>query len=111
MPGSLRNLKEHELHHLGTLATLSKMLNSSYRVQDVLDSVMSVVVQALGAQRGLIVLDRGGEEPEVAALSGVQGEELARGDFRYSRTVVESKVPRDREADYLECVPNRFHWE
>lgn len=88
MPGSLRNLKENELHHLSTLATLSKMLNTSYRVQDILDSVMTVVVQALGAQRGIIVLDRQ-PEPQVAAMSGLAGEEFAKDDFRYSRTVVE----------------------
>lgn len=76
---SLRNLGPADLGRLDTLARLSRMLmdEPTGDLEELLGRVLDVVVEALGAQRGCVVLD------SAAVSGGLEGE-----DLQYSRTVV-----------------------
>jgi signal transduction histidine kinase len=82
-------LTQDEISRLTALSRVSQMLNESYDLSEVLNRVMDVVIDTLGAQRGLVMLDRGGEEPEVAAARGLDTETLQGDTFRYSRSLVQ----------------------
>lgn len=88
MSDQLRNLTDVELDRLHMLATISQMLNASYDVDEVLQRVLDVVINTLGAQRGFVMLDRGEEEPEVAVARGLDRADVLADDFQFSRTLV-----------------------
>lgn len=83
--GSLRSLSEQELDRLTILTRVSDILNSSHDVEQVLDHFMDVLVRALHAERGFILLDRGAPTPELAASFGVDVES---SEVWYSTKVV-----------------------
>ncbi len=85
---SLRGLDAEDMSQLVLLSTISEMLNESYDIESVLDRVMDVVVHTMNAQRAFVMLDRGGEKPEIAAFRGINPEILNHKDFRYSMTIV-----------------------
>jgi signal transduction histidine kinase len=100
------NLTSGELDRLKVLATISQMLNTSYDVDEVLQHVMDVVINTLGAQRGFVMLNRGDEEPVVAVASNFDNAEIQADDFLYSRTLVrqvlktgEAVLSQDVKAD------------
>src|SRR5690606_19573159 len=60
-----------DLERLAALSAISRTLNASYRLDDVLARAMDVSLELLGAQRGFLMLDRGGDRPEVVAARGL----------------------------------------
>lgn len=78
-----------ELGRLALLADIGAMLNRSYDVEEVLARVLDVVLETLDAERGFVMLEQGGEEPEIAVSCGIQPEAYDTDNFRYSRTIVE----------------------
>lgn len=85
----LRELTSDDLRTVAVLAEIATMFNASYDVEEVLSRVMEVVVDTLSAERGFILLDRGGEALEVVAAAGVAVEEVVAGAFNYSLTIVD----------------------
>jgi signal transduction histidine kinase len=83
-PRDLRELSPDELDSLRTLSTISEMLNGSHELDEVLNRVLEVVVDALKAQRGFLMLDVGQSEVQIAAARGTDGEETP----SYSHSVV-----------------------
>lgn len=113
MSEQLRNLTSVELDRLNVLSTISQMLNASYDVDEVLQKVLDVVINTLGAQRGFVVLDRGDDEPDVAVARNLDKADIQADDFLYSRTLVrrvletgDPILSRDVSAD-LDLSSNR----
>ncbi|NDD30873.1 MAG: GAF domain-containing protein [Proteobacteria bacterium] len=113
MSEQLRNLTSVELDRLNVLSTISQMLNASYDVDEVLQKVLDVVINTLGAQRGFVVLDRGDDEPDVAVARNLDKADIQADDFLYSRTLVrrvletgDPIISRDVSAD-LDLSSNR----
>lgn len=71
MTEPLRNLNGQDLERLAALSAISRTLNASYRLDEVLARVMDVALEVLGAQRAFLMLDRGGDRPEVVAARGL----------------------------------------
>ena len=84
----LRELSTEDLGPLRILSTISHLLNEPGELDDVLARVMDLVVRTLGAERGFVMLDHGGEEMEVVVARGLEPEMLDSEEFRYSRSVV-----------------------
>ncbi|MBI3925711.1 MAG: PAS domain S-box protein [Armatimonadetes bacterium] len=77
---SLKNLGAEELDRMACLGRISRILNESYRLEEVLARVMDLLVTTLDSERGLLILEREGEL-EVAASRG--------GGDRYSLSIVQ----------------------
>lgn len=83
-----------DLSRLSLLSALSTLLNSSYELGEVLERVLDVVIDTLGAERALVLLHRSGEEPELMVARGISLEAVRGEDFRYSRTIVDRVLAR-----------------
>lgn len=71
--------------HLELLLEAARVLGSSLEVQTVVDRLMAQAVQALGAERGFVLL----EDEETGAWHGLSPEETRGQEFSISRGVVE----------------------
>lgn len=96
IPTPLRDLTPDELDRMATLSRISELLNASYDLDEVLRRVMDVVIRALGAQRGFVMLDRGGDEPEVAAARGLDEEPMDGESYAFSRNLVRQLLSLSR---------------
>ncbi|MBS2034087.1 GAF domain-containing protein [bacterium] len=75
---------------LAMLLRCSQLLTSSLNLQQVLENLMGQVVEAIGAERGLILLRDGPEAPwRVRVAQGLDANALEREDFSISRGLVE----------------------
>lgn len=94
---ALRDLDATHLASLATLSSISELLNASFEVPEVLERVLDVVLETMSADRAFLMLDRGGDVPEVAAARGLQPDQLVgpRG-LPYSHTTVQ-RVLREGE--------------
>lgn len=61
---TLRGLSENELDRLSVVARIAEILNGAYELQELLDITLRITVEATGAERGIVLLDRGGEDFE-----------------------------------------------
>ncbi len=68
------------------LAEVSRTLNSTYDYNSALEKSTDAVLEAVGAERGLILLERGGEVPAVEVARGKKA--LSQRGLLYSETVV-----------------------
>lgn len=80
----LESLTSSELGRLEALAKISALFNASSNLADVIDIAVKTLVEVTGAERGMLLLDRGGSSMEVNSFHCV-GVDV---DHRYSRTVV-----------------------
>lgn len=83
---ALRNLTEDELQRMSVVVKASRTLNSSLGYTEALEQVIDVTCEALGAERGLFLLDRGGDVPSVEAARGPEA--LSQRGLAFSETVV-----------------------
>lgn len=83
---ALRNLTEDELQRMSVVVKASRTLNSSLGYTEALEQVIDVTLEALGAERGLFLLDRGGPVPSVEAARGPEA--LSQRGLAFSETVV-----------------------
>lgn len=96
-PADLRALDAKHMAQLATLSSISELLNESYQVPQVLERVLDVVLETMSAERGFLMLDRGGEVPELAAARGIQPDLLVGPHgLPYSHTTVR-RVLREGE--------------
>lgn len=80
---------------LAMLLRCSQLLTSSLNLQQVLENLMGQVVEAIGAERGLILLRDGPDSDwRVRVAQGLGADALEREDFSISRGLVE-RVLRD----------------
>lgn len=85
----LHGLDSGEVERLAVLARISRAINASYNIDDTLSVAMDVVVEALKAARGCIMLDAGrGSPPRIVAARGIDPHSWDLDAFAYSRTVV-----------------------
>ena len=84
----LASLTSSELGRLAALAEISALFNSKPSQAEVIDSAVKTLVEVTGAERGMLLLDRGGETMDVTAFHCV-GVDV---DHRYSRTVLNHVV-------------------
>ncbi|MHB2017450.1 MAG: sensor histidine kinase [Candidatus Xenobia bacterium] len=89
MSARLRDSSAQELARLKTLAAISQMIGEPRDRDVTLRQIMDTVMQAIEAERGFVLLDRGGRTPEVVARAGVPADVLSDAGFEFSRSVVE----------------------
>ncbi|MEW6279648.1 MAG: HAMP domain-containing sensor histidine kinase [Candidatus Eremiobacterota bacterium] len=89
MAAGRTGLSGEQLGHLTLLAQISAGLNRSYELEQVLGDTVDRVMQLIDAERGCIMLDRGGEAPEVLAIRGATEIPVRLADFPFSRSVVD----------------------
>ena len=65
---TLRTLTDNEIDRFAVLGKISELLNGCYELQDLLDKALKITVEATGAERGMMLLDRGGVDYEIPAF-------------------------------------------
>lgn len=83
-PLRLEQISHEELGRLGTLARICEVFNSSVSVPQIMQSAMEILLESTGAQRCLLLIDRGHEVMDIPAACG----EATKYSKSYSRTVV-----------------------
>ncbi|MDD5544747.1 MAG: SpoIIE family protein phosphatase [Acidobacteriia bacterium] len=83
-------------HHLKMLLEVSKALNSSLVLEDVLHRVMDAVMELTGADRGFLMLRDAGGELQLAMPRNISQEELVNKQYRLSRSVVQRVIETDK---------------
>ncbi|HET9225646.1 MAG TPA: sigma 54-interacting transcriptional regulator, partial [Thermoanaerobaculia bacterium] len=100
--GALERIREHQRFSTGrgassVLYEVGKIINSTLDFQEVLSRTMDLVLERLGAERGMIVLaDRLTKELEVAVVRNLGREDAAEGQKLSEsvvRTVIETREP------------------
>ena len=82
---TLRTLTDQEIDRFAVLGKISELLNGCYELQELLDKALKITVEATGAERGMLLLDRGGADYEIPAFHA----QTQSGDKNFSRCVVE----------------------
>lgn len=90
----LRDLDDMELHRLSVLSEVSRMLNTRLGYTESLGKVIEVVKDTLGAERGLLLLDRGGSHPSVEVAVGPEA--ISQRGLVYSQTLVSEVLKSGR---------------
>jgi len=70
---SLRTMSDEELERFNALAGISQMLNETSSLETLLSKTLQVSVEATGAERGMMLLDRGGPELEAPLFHTTSG--------------------------------------
>lgn len=84
-----------ELGQLRALADTAGLINSSLDPAEVLNQVMDTVIRLTGAERGYIVLkSRDTGALEIPVARGLDREQIGKGEFTVSSTVVNEVVDR-----------------
>lgn len=81
----LQDISQEELGRLAVLAQICEVFNSSVSTPEIMTKAMEVLLEATGAQRALLLIDRGHDSMEIPAAVGRTGSV----NKRYSRTVVD----------------------
>jgi len=77
------------VEHLATLYEITRSLNSSLNLQEVLDYVMDRVIEVTGAERGfLMLLDRETDTLNFQVARGIDRKDLENPKFEVSRTII-----------------------
>ena len=84
---ALRNLDDQELHRLSILSEVSRLLNTRLGYTESLGKVIEVIKETMGAERGLLLLDRGGAHASVEIAVGPEA--ISQRGLVYSQTVVQ----------------------
>lgn len=101
MPNSqIRPVAPQEVELLTKLARFSEILNESYDLEAVLERFLDLLVQELGAERGSILLDRGGSEPELVCSRGAT--------YGYSHSVLAQAMAGEEILTLDAITDNRF---
>lgn len=88
---AFQNLNGQDLERLAALSAVSRAINSSLNLDDVLARVMDVTRSVLGAQRAFVMLDRGGERPDLVIARGL---EAGTDEEAYPSTIVRHVLTR-----------------
>lgn len=96
---TLADLTDRDLDRLMVLGKISRTINESRNIDEVLGRVLDIALDALGAERGLVLLDRGGDEPEVVARRGLPSAPLA-----YSKSVAQAVMTTGRPLASLDVT-------
>jgi nitrogen-specific signal transduction histidine kinase len=91
---ALRNLDDPELQRLSLLSGVSRLLNSKLGYTESLTRVIEVMKESVGAERGLLLLDRGGSRPCVEVAIGPEA--LSQRGLAYSETLVREVLEKGR---------------
>jgi serine/threonine-protein kinase PknK len=84
----LQRAKEKE-DRLLRLQRVAKALNSELHLDRLLEIIVDHVIELAGAERGFLVLGRGGEEPKARVARNFEREEVQSPDEEFSRGIVE----------------------
>jgi phosphoserine phosphatase RsbU/P len=76
--------------HLATLYEITRTLNSSLDLDEVLENVMDRVIEVTGAERGFLMLHEPGQDELVFQVArGIDRSDLESPEFQVSTTIVE----------------------
>lgn len=81
----LQDISHEELSRLAVLARICEVFNSSVSIPEIMRKAMEILLDSTGAQRCLLLLDRGHDTMEIPAAVGA----ASLVNKRYSRTVVD----------------------
>lgn len=81
----LQDISHEELGRLAVLAKICEVFNSSVSTPEIMTKAMEILLEATGAQRALLLIDRGHDSMEIPAAVGA----ASMVNKRYSRTVVD----------------------
>lgn len=85
---ALRDLTDDEKEGMAVVLAAGRAFNSSQGYDQALDRVLKVTCEALGAERGLFLLNRGGPVPSVEAARGPEA--ISQRGLAFSETVVQN---------------------
>ena len=83
----LRNLDQETGRQMSALVKLNRQLNSSHKIEEVMETLLDIVTSVIRSERALVMFDHGGPVPEVVASRGV--EEDGRMEYPFSRQLVQ----------------------
>ncbi|HLA43171.1 MAG TPA: hypothetical protein VJZ27_07040, partial [Aggregatilineales bacterium] len=77
------------VQHLATLYEITRKLNSSLNIEEVMEYVMDRVIEVTGAERGfLVILDEATGNFRYPIARGIDQQDLDKPKFQTSRTIV-----------------------
>lgn len=82
---ALRSMSPNDLDRFEVLAQITDLLHGSYQLEEVMVRALKVMVEATGAERGLLLLDRGEGRLEVPAFHSL----TRNASQEFSRSVVQ----------------------
>jgi PAS domain S-box-containing protein len=85
-------LLENERQHLLSLANVSRLVNSTLELDEVLRLVMDIIVQLTGAERGFLMLRNAQGEMTMRIARNWEQESLHPNEFAISRTVIQRVI-------------------
>lgn len=105
---ALRDMSDDEMEGMSIVMAASRAFNQSEDYDSALKKVLQVTSEALGAERGLFLLNRGGPVPSVEAAHGPEA--ISQRGLAFSETVVNAvlesgepllsmDVPQDEELE------------
>jgi diguanylate cyclase (GGDEF)-like protein len=97
--GSLKSLSDTDFAKLSTLSFVSRILHTSHRLDEVLDSILSAIITSLGAHRGFIRLF----EPSLEVAQDHSNGQR-RAQFQFSSTLVDSVLADQRPLVMLDAA-------
>jgi len=83
---------ENERQHLLSLANVSRLVNSTLELDEVLRLVMDIIVQLTGAERGFLMLRNAQGEMTMRIARNWEQESLHPNEFAISRTVIQRVI-------------------
>lgn len=83
-------------HHLKMLLDVSKALNSSLILDDVLNRVIDAVIELSGADRGFLMLKDSKGELQFTVARNMSHESLQEKQYRLSRSVIQRVIETDQ---------------
>lgn len=82
----LRKIDPETSRQMSSLVKLNRKLNSSHKLEDVLESLLDIVTKVIRFEKALVLLDHGGPVPEMAASTGAGPP--TESEYPYSRELV-----------------------
>ncbi len=86
--GRQASMLENERQHLLSLADVSRLVNSTLELDEVLRLVMDIIIQLTGAERGFLMLRDAQGEMSIRIARNWEQESINANEFAISRTVI-----------------------
>jgi adenylate cyclase len=84
--------KEEERKNLRALTNISKLINSSLEIDEVLRFAMDTIIRITGAERAFLMLKNKDEELEIRVARNWEAESVASSETALSRTIINRVV-------------------
>lgn len=87
------SLSDEDRRRFNTLCHITEVINSSLEIEEVLDSVMEIVIEVMNAERGFIMLiEPESEKLLVVVARNIEKETIEGQNFQVSRSIIEEVI-------------------